>query len=96
MSATTDNEGAGQQVDKQLKARRGDRYEHVYPHGDSDIVIYATSPEEFEFARKVADHYGVVAEEPKMDGNKLTNSFYKYSMIIRIPEDELYSEDDQF
>ena len=93
LSATTDNEGKGQQVDKQIKARRGERYEHVYPHGDSDIIIYATKPEEFEFAKKVANHYGVVAEEPKEDTNKLTNGFYKYSMIIRIPEEGLYSED---
>lgn len=93
LSATTDNEGAGQQVDKQIKARRGERYEHVYPHGDSDIVIYATKPEEFEFAKKVADHYGVIAEEPKEDKNKNTNGFYRYSMIIRIPEEDLYSED---
>lgn len=92
LSATTDNEGAGQQVDKQIKARRGDRYEHVYPHGDSDIIIYATKPEEFEFARQVADHYGVVAEEPKEDKNKTTNGFYKYSMVIRIPEDQLYDD----
>lgn len=90
LSATTDNEGSGQQVNKQIKARRGERYENVYPHGDNDIIIYATKPEEFEFARRVADHYGVIAEEPKQDTNKNTNGFYKYSMIIRIPEDGLY------
>ena len=90
LSATTDNEGAGQQVDKQIKARRGERYEHVYPHGDNDIIIYATKPEEFDFARRVCDHYGVSCDEPKADKNKTTNGFYKYSMIIHIPEDGLY------
>lgn len=94
LSAEVDNEGSGQQVDKQIKARRGERYEKVFPHGDSDIIIYATKPEEFEFARKVAEYYGVVAEEPKEDKNKNTNGLYKYSMVIRIPEDELYSEDE--
>lgn len=90
LCATVDNEGEGQEVNKQVKAKRGERYEKVFPHGDSDIIIYATKPEEFEFARRVADYYGVVAEEPKEDKNKSTNGFYKYTMIIRIPEEDLY------
>lgn len=90
LSATTDNEGEGQQVDKQIKARRGERYEHVYPHGDTDIIIYAPSIEEFEFAKRVAEYYGVTCDEPKEDKNKNTNGFYKYSMVIHIPEEGLY------
>lgn len=91
LSATTDNEGEGKTVNKQLKARRGERYEQVYPHGDTDLIVYAMKPEDFEFAKKVADHYGVVAEEPKEDKNPATNGYYKYSMVIRIPADELYT-----
>lgn len=93
LCATVDNEGEGQQVYKQVKARKGERYEHVYPHGDSDLIIYAQSPEQFEFAKKVCDYYDVTYEEPKEDTNKNTNGYYKYSMIIRIPEDGLYDED---
>lgn len=90
LSATLDNEGKGQQVDKQIKARRGERYEKVFPHGDNDIIIYAPTLDDFAFAKRVADHYGVVAEEPREDKNKRSNSFYKYSMVIRIPADKLY------
>jgi len=86
LSASVDNEGKGQQVDKQIKAKRGERYEHVYPHGEKDIIVYAKSPEEFEFAKKVADHYGVTCEEPKRDENKNSNGFYKYSMVINMPD----------
>ena len=90
LSSEVDNEGSGQQVDKQIKAKRGERYENVYPHGDSDIIIYATKPEEFEFAKKVADHYGVTCREPREDTNPATNGHYKWSMVIEIPEDELF------
>ncbi len=93
LSATTDNEGDGNQVNKQIKAKRGERYEKVFPHGDTDIIIYAPSIEKFAFAKRVADHYGVTYDEPKEDKNKSTNGFYRYSMVIHIPEDGLYSED---
>ena len=86
LSASVDNEGKGQQVDKQIKAKRGERYEHVYPHGEKDIIVYAKDPEEFAFARRVADHYGVTCEEPKRDENRNSNGFYKYSMVINMPE----------
>lgn len=103
LSSDLDNEGAGQQVDKQIKAKRGERYENVYPHGDSDIIIYATDPSEFEFAKKVAQHYGVTCREPVEDTNPSTNGHYKWSMVIEIPEDELFDsafkplhKDDEF
>lgn len=86
LSASVDNEGKGQQVDKQIKAKRGERYEHVYPHGEKDIIVYAKDPEEFEFAKKVAKHYGVTCEEPKRDENRNSNGFYKYSMVINMPD----------
>ena len=93
LSAEVDNEGEGKEVNKQLKARRGERYEKVLPIGDSDIVVYATKPEEFEFAKKVAEYYEVTYDEPKLDRNKTTNEYYKYSMRIHIPMEELYDWD---
>lgn len=85
---STDIRNAGaNDVHKELKAKRGERYEQVFPHGDNDIIVYGTRPEDFEFARRVADHYGVKAEEPKEDKNSKTNKYYKYSMVIRIPQD---------
>lgn len=94
LSAEVDNEGEGKQVNKQIKARRGERYEKVLPIGDSDIIVYATKPEEFEFAKRVADHYDVTYDEPKEDKNKSTNDYYKYTMRIHIPMDSLYDGDD--
>lgn len=93
LSAEVDNEGEGKEVNKQLKARRGERYEKVLPIGDSDIVVYATKPEEFEFAKKVAEYYEVTYDEPKLDKNKATNDYYKYSMRIHIPMEDLYDWD---
>ena len=90
LSSEVDNEGDGQQVDKQIKARKGERYEEVYPSGTNDIVVYAPSLDKFDFARKVADYYGVECDEPKEDKNATTNGYYRYSMVIRIPEDELF------
>lgn len=94
LSAELDNEGSGQQVDKQIKAKKGERYEHVYPvEGSNDIVVYATSPDKFEFAKRVCDYYEVTHDEPKEDRNSTTNEYYKYSMRIHIPEDEIYQWD---
>lgn len=93
LSAEVDNEGEGKEVNKQLKARRGERYEKVLPIGDSDIVVYATKPEEFDFAKKVAEYYEVTYDEPKLDKNKATNDYYKYSMRIHIPMEDLYDWD---
>ena len=87
LDASLGNEGEGQQVNRKVKGRKGDRYEKVLPYGDNDIIVYATKPEEFEFAKKVADFYGVKTEAPKEDKNSRTNSYYKWSMVIRIPED---------
>lgn len=94
LSAELDNEGSGQQVDKQIKAKKGERYERVYPvEGSSDLVVYATSPDKFDFAKRVCDYYEVTYDEPKEDKNGMTNDYYKYSMRIHIPEDEIYQWD---
>lgn len=94
LSAELDNEGSGQQVDKKIKAKKGERYEHVYPvEGSNDLVVYAMTPDKFDFAKRVCDYYGVTYDEPKEDKNRMTNSYYKYSMRIHIPEDEIYQWD---
>ena len=94
LSAELDNEGGGQQVDKQLKAKKGERYEHVYPvEGSNDLVVYAMTPDKFDFAKRVCDYYEVTHDEPKEDKNRMTNSYYRYSMRIHIPEDEIYQWD---
>lgn len=87
LDGTLKDEGEKGTVHRQLKAKRGERYTQIFPYGDEDIVIYETSPERFDFAKKVADFYGVKYEEPQMDKNKSTNSYYKWYMVIRIPKD---------
>lgn len=87
LDGTLKDEGGKGTVHRQLKAKRGERYTQIFPYGEEDIVIYETSPERFDFAKKVADFYGVKYEEPQMDKNKSTNSYYKWFMVIRIPKD---------
>ena len=87
LDASLGNEGPGEQVNRFLKPKRGERYEYIYPHGQNDIIVGATKPEDFAFANKVADFYGVTTEAPKEDKNSRTNSYYKWSMVIRIPKD---------
>lgn len=84
LSSELDDEKSSD-VSKEIKARRGDRYEAVYPGpGDYDITVYATNPDDFEFAKKVADHYDVGIGEPKEDRNRGTNSYYKYSITLHV------------
>ena len=87
LDASLENEGEGQQVNRFLKSRKGDRYQYIFPHGDNDIVVGATDPSKFEYAKKVADYYGVTYDEPKEDKNPSTNKYYKWTMVIHIPQD---------
>lgn len=87
LDASLDNEGEGQQVNRFVKGRKGDRYRYIFPHGDNDIVVGAISPDKFDFAKKVADYYGVTYDEPKEDKNPRTNQYYKWTMVIHIPEE---------
>lgn len=91
LDASLDNEGEGQQVDKQLKARRGERYEKVFAHGDSDIIVYAPNEEDFAFAKKVCAHYGVTYDEPRYHKTAST-AYYPWSMVIHIPEGTYHDE----
>lgn len=88
LSATTDNEGTGKDVDKKMKAKRGERYEHVYPSSiyDYGLVVYAPTIEDFNFAKKVAKRYGCIYKEPKVSVGMSRNSYYKYEMTIIVPE----------
>ncbi len=91
LDASLDNEGEGQQVDKQLKARRGERYEKVFGHGDSDIIVYAPAEEDFDFAKRVCAYYGVTYDAPKFQKTYSTG-YYPWSMIIHIPEGTYHTE----
>lgn len=87
LDASLENEGEGQQVNRFLKSRKGDRYQYIYPHGDNDIIVGAQKPEDFAYAKKVADYYGVTYDEPQQDKNARTNDYYKWTMVIHIPKD---------
>lgn len=87
LDASLENEGAGQQVNRFLKPKRGERYQYIYPHGDNDIIVGAMKPEDFAYAKRVADYYGVTYDEPKEDKNPRTNQYYKWTMVIHIPRE---------
>lgn len=96
LSSELDNEGNGQEVNKQIKAKKGERYQHVYPvEGSNDLVVYAMTPDRFDFAKRVCDYYGVTHDEPREDKNSMTNEYYKYSMRIHIPETQIYQWDEE-
>lgn len=87
LDASLENEGDGQQVNRFLKPKKGERYQYIYPHGDNDIIVGAMKPEDFAYAKKVADYYGVTYDEPKEDKNPRTNQYYKWTMVIHIPKE---------
>jgi len=87
LDASLENEGTGQQVNRFLKPKKGERYQYIYPHGDNDIIVGAMKPEDFAYAKKVADYYGVTYDEPKEDKNPRTNQYYKWTMVIHIPKE---------
>lgn len=87
LDASLENEGTGQQVNRFLKPKKGERYQYIYPHGENDIVVGAMKPEDFAYAKKVADYYGVTYDEPKEDKNPRTNQYYKWTMVIHIPKE---------
>lgn len=72
-----------QDCKREVKAKRGERYQEVYPT-NSGIQVYAATEAELDFAKRVADHYGLECHV-KEDTNANTNEYYKYSLIIDIP-----------
>ena len=83
LSSEVDNEGKGKEVDKQVKIPRGKRFSGPYAGpGDYDLTVYGKTMEDLQWAKKVADHYGVDIEIKK-DDNKDTNSYYPYIAILR-------------
>lgn len=84
LSAQSDDEGPKGDVHKNIKTRRGNRYSEIYVGpGDYDITIYGTKPEDFDFAKQVADYYKVHMDGPIEDTNSRTNGYYKYKAIFR-------------
>lgn len=72
-----------QDCNREVKAKRGERYQKVHTANDG-IVVYGTTEAELEFAKKVADHYGC-EYTVKEDKNINTNEYYKYSLTIHMP-----------
>lgn len=67
------------------KTAKEHRYETVIPNVDDNIVVYSDREDDFGFAKKVADYYGVeFAEQGR--GNRYSPEGQKYSAIIRFPK----------
>ena len=71
-------------MDRKFSAKKGERYNQVLPDQDDPykIWVYGMKPEDFEFARKVADYYGVVMDEPELPGPRET--YYKLRAGIHV------------
>ena len=83
LSSEVENEGKGKEVDKQVKIPRGKRFIGPYAGpGDYDLTVYGKNMEDLQWAKKVADHYGVDIEIKK-DNNSNTNSYYPYVAILK-------------
>lgn len=83
LSSEVDNEGKGKEVNKQVKIPRGKRFIGPYAGpGDYDLTVYGKNMEDLQWAKKVADHYGVDIEIKK-DNNSNTNSYYPYVAILK-------------
>ena len=82
--------GSSTGVNRRVKAKKSERYQNVFPHGDTGIVVYADSPDKFEHARKVADYYDVDISDVKEDNSSRATDEYRYRVIINIPADKLY------
>lgn len=83
LSSEVENEGKGKEVNKQVKIPRGKRFIGPYAGpGDYDLTVYGKNMEDLQWAKKVADHYGVDIEIKK-DNNSNTNSYYPYVAILK-------------
>lgn len=80
--------GAKQQVDKKLVADRHERYDDVRPYGDNDLIIYTSSEDKLNFAKKVADYYadqGVTMDTPVEHKGRYVPENERWSAVFRIP-----------
>ena len=72
---------------REVPAPRGSRYNEMATDVDGNIIVYSPTDKDLDFARKVCDHYNC-KYKVKEDTNKKTNSYYKYFMVIEVPEEE--------
>jgi hypothetical protein len=72
---------------REVPAPRGSRYNEMATDVNGNIIVYSPTDKDLDFARKVCDHYNC-KYRVKEDTNKKTNAYYKYFMIIEIPEEE--------
>lgn len=83
LSSEVENEGPKGEVNKQVKIPRGKRFIGPYAGpGDYDLSVYGRTLEDLQWAKKVADHYGVdiIIKEDK---NRRTNMYYPYTAILK-------------
>lgn len=68
---------------RKVKSKRGERYKEVYPDADG-IIVWETSPDRFDFAKRVANEYGLRTSEPREHKYPTANPYYKWSMKLYI------------
>ena len=67
-----------------VPTKKGERYNELRTDFDGNIIVYGNKVEDFDLAKRVADHYNLKVTEPVEDKNQ----YYKYTMKIIIPEEE--------
>ena len=83
LSSEVENEGPKGEVNKQVDIPRGKRFVGPYAGpGDYDLTVYGKTMEDLQWAKKVADHYGVDIKIKK-DMNRRTNTYYPYTAILK-------------
>lgn len=76
-----------QDCHRQVKAKRGERYQNIHTTINGDIVVYAENEGKLDFAKRVSDHYGL-PYEVREDKNPKTNGYYKVYLTIKFPEEK--------
>ena len=81
---------------RELKPSRGRRYQNIHVDINGNIVVDATSEKKLEYAKQVADHYGV-EYKVKKDENPFTEyrKYYPYSLVLIIPCEEEDEEEEE-
>ena len=85
LDATT-SPGFVKDMERNLTAKKGERYNQVLADQKDPykIWVYGMTPEDFDFARKVSDYYGVVMDEPELPGE--SEKYYKLRAGIHVDQ----------
>ena len=79
-------------IKREFKVSPGTRYRNVTTTTDGEILVQAEGPDSFEFANKVAAHYGVEISEPQKYPEKATDPSQQWFVKIKIPANKLYQQ----